>query len=153
VWRGIVEVLKSMNASQALRFGQVNITEFNPPYWGLSPYYLVSIGPTYATLKLVPPNLLSEWDEIFPFHTWQYYPEVVLWNNPGPSNVYAAILKGESVYIEWIAFSLPKYIQGINSTPGFGWFAIPDLSIFGISIPDYYPFNIPPKLGKPSSTS
>ncbi|MFP3303016.1 MAG: ABC transporter substrate-binding protein, partial [Caldivirga sp.] len=143
VWKSIVEELKTMNASQAFKFGQVNITEFNPPYWGLSPYYLVSIGPTYATLKLVPPNLLSEWDKIFPFHTWQYYPEVVLWNNPGPSNVYAAILKGESVYIEWIAFSLPKYIQGINSTPGFGWFAIPDLSIFGISIPDYYPFNIP----------
>ena len=89
-----------MNATQAYKFGQVNITTFNPPYWGLSPYYLASIGPAYATLKLVPPQLLRPWLEIFPFGTFLYYPEITLWNNPGPSEVYAAILSGQQWYIE-----------------------------------------------------
>ncbi|ABW02101.1 ABC transporter substrate-binding protein [Caldivirga maquilingensis] len=148
VWKPIVEKLQTMNASQAYTFGQVNITEFNPPMWSNGPYYVASIGPTYITQNLDPmyfdgKPLLAEWDKILPFHTWQYYPTFIAWNNPGASTILAAIAAQKPVYIEWIAFSLLKDLQIINSTPGFKYYVMPDLSIFGIGIPTYYPFNIP----------
>ena len=132
-----------MNASQAYTFGQKNITEMVVPYWSLGPYYAVSVSPQTITVKLDPPWLLAKWDEIFPFHTWQYYPEL---------NAYTALSSGTTQLLELMATHSNFFVLGWTAPPatyqvaikdGYVFNPMPDISTMGFSLPLYYPWNIP----------
>ncbi|MGC8615337.1 MAG: ABC transporter substrate-binding protein, partial [Thermoprotei archaeon] len=81
-YKPIVQALQGMSDSEAITYGADNITKFNgvPITWSLSPYYLVKIAEPWMIWDLEPPNLLSAWASIFPYHTWQYWaPEIEMY--------------------------------------------------------------------------
>ena len=103
IWKPIVDKLKTMNATQAMSYS-TNITEFAPPYWALSPYYVTSVNPTYINYALEPMYydgvpLLATWLRIFPFASWLYYPPTAtLWEIGGNTQALSAMLAYKASY-------------------------------------------------------
>jgi len=148
VWEKVVSELKTMNASQAWTFGQKNISEMVVPYWGLSPYYVTQVSPSEIWIQLEPEYfngkpLLATWDEILPFHTWQYFPKIGIYIglSGGVTQLLTLAVKSKDFYIpSW--FSTPPDYAVFNKS-GYTYYTMPDISIVGFNLPLYYPFTIP----------
>ena len=148
VWEKVVNELKTMNASQAYTFGQKNISEMVVPYWGLSPYYVTQVSPSEIWIQLEPEYfngkpLLATWDEILPFHTWQYFPKIGIYIglSGGATQLLTLAIKSKDFYIpSW--FSTPPDYAVFNKS-GYTYYTMPDISIVGFNLPLYYPFTIP----------
>ena len=147
VWEKVVEELKTMSVTQAQRFSN-NITSMVVPYWGLSPYYVTKVSSGYVTVQLEPEYfngkpLLATWNKILPFHTWQYYPTITI--NIGLSG---GLTQEVSLAIQTDDYFIHTWYPSLNfmqvlESHGYSIPLIPDISIEGIAIPTYYPFNIP----------
>jgi hypothetical protein len=94
----------------------------------------VSVSPQTITVKLDPPWLWAKWDEIFPFHTWQYYPEL---------NAYTALSSGTTQLLELMATHSNFFVLGWTAPPatyqvaikdGYVFNPMPDISTMGFSL-------------------
>jgi len=143
VWKPMVEKLQSMNSSEALIFSK-NVTEFVPSYWALSPYYMTFISTNTIVEKLEPMYyngvpLLARWIEIFPFNTFNYYPEVDSVYPGGNTQDLALEIAGKA---NWAYVGLSG--QQIQIAEQHGWINVNlyAYSIYGIDINLYnFPTN------------
>ncbi|MFP3239360.1 MAG: ABC transporter substrate-binding protein, partial [Caldivirga sp.] len=141
VWKPILEKLLSMNSTERSTFIQNNLTRMLLPYWGISPWYLTYVSSSYIQTSLEPSNLLSEWYQVFPYASWNYYnPSIVVYYVGGSSQAIAALESGSANYAS-MALS-PQQITALKSA-GFFVYVAPGFSDFGISInPLVYPWNM-----------
>ena len=147
VWRPIVEKLQTMNASEALAYSK-NITEFVAPYWGLAPYYVTSVTSNYITVKLEPEYfdgkpLLASWNDVYPYHTWQYYPELENFITFSSYSQLAGLMIAHKDFYVFGWAAPYSILQTVNKTGLYGFVIMPDISAIGPSLPLYYPWNIP----------
>uniref|UniRef100_UPI0025C37860 ABC transporter substrate-binding protein n=1 Tax=Caldivirga sp. TaxID=2080243 RepID=UPI0025C37860 len=151
VWRWAVEALKTMNTTQAMLFGQNNVTRFVAPYWGLGPYVMTSVGTNFVNNMLEPlyfdgKPLLATWLKVLPWATWNYYdPLMTVKFVPGGSSVGMAMIEsGEARgYFGGTGFSWQQMLV-LNKTPGIGLYFYPGFVDEGITLNPYvYPLNIP----------
>ncbi|ABW01080.1 ABC transporter substrate-binding protein [Caldivirga maquilingensis] len=150
VWKPIVDALKTMNVTQAIEFGSTNITKFVPPYWGLGPYYMTSIGSNFVAYTLEPLYfngipLLATWLKILPWESWTYYdPTIINKFIPGGTASILTMIEAHQnmgyISVGWTA----QQLKIINSTPGYAVLWYPGFWSFGIALNPYvYPFNLP----------
>ena len=140
VWEPIVNELKAMNTTQAIKFSD-NITKFVVPYWGLFPYYLTYFSSNYMLITLEPSNLLSDWFRIFPLADWYYYDPTyeAIWG----SNTVAleSYLAGKGT---WGSAGFSMQQVEVLEQHGIGIYFGPSFFTMGIAVnPHYYPWNIP----------
>jgi Bacterial extracellular solute-binding proteins, family 5 Middle. len=140
VWEPIVNELKAMNTTQAIKFSD-NITKFVVPYWGLFPYYLTYFSSNYMLITLEPSNLLSDWFRIFPLADWYYYDPTyeAIWG----SNTVAleSYLAGKGT---WGSAGFSMQQVEVLEQHGIGVYFGPSFFTMGIAVnPHYYPWNIP----------
>jgi len=140
VWKPFLENITAMNATQA-KSAVSTVERFVAPPWFLGPYY-TTISVPYGIMHLDPPNIVAEWDSIFPYHTWQdYNPEIIIWWSGGNGQTMNGALAGT---VDWsqTGFSPAQFkiLEGIGFDNLF-YFPFGGHWIY-IFNPDVYPFNI-----------
>ncbi len=141
VWKPYINMMKGMNDTEAVSFAASNLTKFVVPWWFLGPYYVTKVSEPVIQFHLDPPNLLQAWDQIFPYHSWQYY-----------APTFTEYVGSNTQVLDWFMAKDDTYAQGGFSvaqanmmvSSGFQDFWFPTLSPWGITINQtHYPWNIP----------
>ncbi|MFQ1021509.1 ABC transporter substrate-binding protein [Tardisphaera saccharovorans] len=140
VWKPVLENVTAMNKTEAVLHEDA-IERFVAPPWFLGPYY-TTISVPYGIMHLDPPNLVSEWAPIFPYHTWQdYNPEIIIWWSGGNGQTMNGALEG---LVDWSQTGFSPAQFKILSSIGFDnlfYFQFGGHWIYLFN-PSVYPFNI-----------
>ncbi|MGC8615331.1 MAG: ABC transporter substrate-binding protein, partial [Thermoprotei archaeon] len=124
VWKPILVNVTAMNSTEAAA-DATNIEHFVPPAWFLGPYY-DTVSVPYVVMHLDPPDLLSQWATVFPYHVWQdYNPEMIIWWTGGNGQTMNAMLAGK-VDFSQTGFSPAQF--KVLETSGFTVVPMPDYS-------------------------
>ncbi|MGC8671160.1 MAG: ABC transporter substrate-binding protein, partial [Thermoprotei archaeon] len=140
VWKPVLQKVEKMNMTQAADYA-TNITRMWVPAWSLGPYYVVSVTPPAILEKLDPPNLLASWNQIFPYHTWQYYsPDYIVYQTPG-TQAMDYLIAGTAA--STTAF-LSKAQYEVTEADGALVVLVPGDTMYGLTFnTTHYPLNIP----------
>ncbi|WP_449463645.1 ABC transporter substrate-binding protein [Tardisphaera miroshnichenkoae] len=140
VWKGVLANVTAYPNATVAGEHAMSVERFDPPAWFLGPYY-TTISVPYIIFHLEPGNLLSEWDAVFPYHTWQdYSPTMEVWWTGGGGQSLNAWLAGEANYEQTgLAPAQFKVMEGAGGQV----FLYPSWYYFTL-IPnnDLYPLNI-----------
>ena len=141
-WKWAVEALKTMNVTQAMAFGQNNITKFVAPYWSLSPWYIIHFSSSSGVWSLVPSNLLQQWYKVFPLADWNLYAPIIVVYWTGGNAQDMTDFMASKANVGAVGLSLPQI--GILNKTGILNLRIPvwqyEVILFN---PHYYPWDIP----------
>ncbi|MGC8615308.1 MAG: ABC transporter substrate-binding protein, partial [Thermoprotei archaeon] len=141
VYEPIIKALQDMNNSEAVSFGASNISKFVPPMWTLDPYYIENIAPPAVIFHLDPPYVLKGWDQVFPYHTWQYYSPTYEQDWGGNTQILDWMLDYQNTF-NTAGWSVAQV--GFLEKAGFGVFWVPRYQIQGLTINQtHYPWDIP----------
>ncbi len=138
VWRTLLDQVQSATPAKltALR---PRVESFLQPPWFLGPYY-VSVLPPYVIWHLEPSSLLYGWGTVFPYHTWQYYREVVIWWTGGVGETMDDV---SPTGINWEVSDLSPAEYQVLQTTGYALELEPAYNSWGILVnPAFYPLNL-----------
>jgi len=140
VWKPVLQKVEKMSMTQAASYA-TNITRIWVPAWSLGPYYVVSVTPPAILEKLDPPNLLAAWNQIFPYHTWQYYsPDYIIYQMPN-TQAMDYLIAGTAA--STTAF-LSKAQYEVTEADGALVVLVPGDDSYGLTFnTTHYPLNIP----------
>ncbi|WP_449462286.1 ABC transporter substrate-binding protein [Tardisphaera miroshnichenkoae] len=141
VWKGVLaNVTAYPNATVATEHAAY-VERFVAPIWSLGPYYVSKVSPPYVVLQLEPQSLLSTWDQVFPYHTWQDYSSTLeIWFTGGNGQTLNGMMAGQ---VTWGQVGLSA--SQIKLIEGKGWDApsLPGYTAWGFAAnPDVYPLNM-----------
>ncbi len=138
VWRPLLDQVESASPATLTALAS-KVESFLQPAWFLGPYY-VTVLPPYVIWHLDPSSLLSDWGAVFPYHTWQYYSEVVIWWTGGVGETMDDVSPSG---VNWEVSDLSPAEYQVLQTTGYALQLQPAYNSWGMLVnPAIYPLNL-----------